>query len=263
MNASFRPELVIDGIAALAGECRLKTVFEFSSAEDMRRGAEILRFSCEAFATAGALGGYAMAGRMYPEANITVSGGVRTREQQADVQFSVVSIDPKAFQFLRNMLGMLVAHNARLERIRVTAQDAPADGPVLLPTVGEGNESTAYPAMVVPPELFQLVWSDSQFSKTRRVIVEFHERPPAGLPGRLEPYVQAWFGLLERGAFCAPFGLPFEAESVGGRLSLFDETCYEISIARFVASEAGFRVLANMLGHFSRNVLAIARVEID
>jgi len=263
LNASFQPELVIDGIAALSGDCQLKTVFEFASADDMRRGEEILSASCEAFVTAGGLGGFAMAGRMHPEGIMAAWGGMHAREQQADLQFRAVTIDPKAFQFLRNMLGVLVAHNARLERIRVTAQGAPAVEPVLLPVLGESNESTAYPAMAVPPEIFQLVWSDSQFSKARRVIVEFPEPPPPGLPARLEPYVQAWFGLLERGAFCAPFGLPFETESVGGRLSLFDETCYEISIARFIASEAGFRVLANMLGHFSHNVAPIERVEID
>jgi|GEM_PF-2862342 hypothetical protein len=265
MNAAFQPELILYGVSVLADACRLETMFEFTSAEDIGRGTEVLAATCEAFAAAGALGGYAMAANTRQEAMMAASAIVRVSERQACMQFSAANTDPKAFQYLRNMLSMLVACDARLERICITAQGSQLTQslPVRVPLVDERNESVAYPATAVTPEVFDLVWSDSQFSKSRRVIVEFRQPPPTDLPARLGPYVQAWFDLLEKGAFCAPFGLPFETESIGGRLSLFDETSYEISIARFVASEAGFRVLANMLGHFSKHVLAIASIEID
>jgi hypothetical protein len=132
-----------------------------------------------------------------------------------------------------------------------------------LPPVDERNESIAYAATAVTPAAFELVWSDAPFSKARRVVVEFRAPPPADLPARLGPYVDAWYQLLELGAFAAPFGLPFETESIRGRLCLFDDRSYEISIARYLGSEAGFRVLANMLAHFSRHEVAVAGVEID
>jgi hypothetical protein len=263
MNASFQPELVFHGAPALAGACRLEAVFEFASPEDMGRGTEVLAGACEAFAMAGALGAYALAGNTRHEASMAASAIVRAGERQAGVLFTASNTDPKAFQFLRNMLGQVVACDARLDRIRVMAQGEQATQPVRLPQVDERNESVAYPATAITPAVFELIWSDSEFSKARRVMVEFREPPPADLPARLDPYLDAWFQLLERGAFSAPFGLPFETQSIGGALTLFDETSYEISIVRFLSSEAGFRVLANMLGHFSRHVLAIASVEID
>lgn len=263
MNASFQPELVFHGVPAMVDMCRLEAVFDFASAEDMGRGTELLAGACDAFAAAGAFGAYALAGNTRHEASMAASAIVRVGERQAGVLFSASNTDPKAFQFLRNMLGSLLARDARLERIRVTAQGGPAGHSVRLPFVDEHNESVAYPATAITPSVFGLTWNDSQFSKARRVMVEFREPPAADLPARLRPCLDAWFQLLEGGAFCAPFGLPFETESIGGALTLFDETSYEISITRFVASEAGFRVLANMLGHFSRHVLAIASVEID
>ncbi len=173
------------------------------------------------------------------------------------------NVDATAFQFLRNMLGSLVTRSARLQRIRVLVEGAGAASVERLPVIDDLNESHAYPRTWVTPDDFELVWADSEFSKARRVLLAFGAPPPTDVAIKLQPYVLAWFGLLERGAFCAPYGLPFETESVGDGLSVFDETSYEISIRRFVASEAGFHVLANMLGHFSRNVLAIESVEID
>lgn len=263
MSAAFQPELVFIGAPAMVGDCRLEVVFDFASAADMQLGTEVLAAACDAFAAAGNLGAYPMAGNTRHEASMAASAIVRAGERQAGLLLTAFNTDPKAFQLLRNMLGTLVRCDARLERIRVTAQGSQGEQPVRLPPVEERNESTAYAATAVTPALFELIWSDSQFSKARRVLVEFRAPPPADLPASLGRYVDAWYQLLELGAFCAPFGLPFETESIRGRLSLFDERSYEISIARFVASEAGFRVLANMLGHFSRHVLAIASVEID
>lgn len=263
INAAFQPEVVFVGAQALTGNCRLAAAFEFASADDRERAADLLTIACEAFAQAGALGAHAMPGNLRVEASMAALALADDDQRKAAMLFTASNCDPKAFQLLRNMLGALVEQDVRLERIRLTVEGSHGEQAVLLPLVEELNESTAYAATAVTPALFDLVWSDSQFSKARRVLVEFPAPLPDDLPVRLSPYLDAWYRLVELGAFCAPFGLPFETESIRGRLCLFDDSSYEISVARFLGSEAGFRVLANMLGHFCRHELAVVSVEID
>jgi hypothetical protein len=258
------PELLIRDVDALVGACTLEVVFDFGTAAALDRGAKMLKDVCAAFALAGHFGAYARTVDSRHEATMAAAAPTRLSDLQVVVQLVASNLAPKAFQFLRNMLGNLVTVDAPVRSIRVSPRGASGEAPIArLPPVTQFNESSAYPDSAITPAVFELVWSDSDFSKLRRVQVQFRSPPPVDLRVQLGPWVDAWYQLLELGAFSSPFGLPFETQSVRGELTLFDETSYEISVSRFIASEAGFRVLANMLGHFSRRVLPIAKVEID
>jgi len=259
----YNPELSIQGAEAFLGDCQIEVAFRFGHAEGVLAGAELLAQVCTAFADAGRLGAYAKAGNTRYEPTLRVSELVRMNEREAGVLFTASNLDPKAFQFLRNMLGALAQLDVVLSDIRISARGSGAAKAIRLPPVEEDNESDAYPGTAITAVQFELIWSDSDFSKVRRVLVEFGYPPPTDLLQQIKPYVDAWYLLLEMGAFSAPFGLPFETVSQRGQVSLFDEMSYEISISRFISSEAGFRVLANMLGHFHRHVLPIVSVEID
>lgn len=264
----YRPELTIQGAQAMPGDCQLEARFVFAAPDDMARGTECLAEACAVLAQAGRLGAFPLSrhGRHAPD--LSASATVRIDDRQAGVLFAASNLDPKAFQCLRNMLGELARLDVLLAAIRVTVRGSGGERVVRVPEVDTANESVAYPACVVTPVDFEFVWADSQFSKSRRVLLEFGAEPPRDLPARLAPWLQAWYRLLEMGAFSTPFGLPFETESQRGQLSLFDRTSYEISVSRYVSSEAGFRVLANMLAHFNAHRSApdfvpIARVEVD
>ena len=255
--------VAVYGSERLSGACRLEVTIVFSTVPDLAVATAEVGDVFGAFAAAGRLGAYVLAGDSKIESTIEYEGQLVTHDHSVSAVCVASNIDPRAFQLLRNMLGEMRARGTSIDSIRVEVSGFREGTIARLPEITNMNESEAYPTAARASDFPGLIWADSEFSKLRRVLVEFYESPPKLTFERMKTYADAWYLLLEKGAFSRPFGPPFETQSIRGTLSRFDEVTNEISISRFIASEAGFKLLANMLGHFSRYVSRLARVEID
>jgi hypothetical protein len=125
------------------------------------------------------------------------------------------------------------------------------------------NESEAYPTIKNPHAIRACGFSDADFSKLRRVIIDCEMMLGDAQLAALRECAARWYDLLEFGAFARPFGSPAETSSIRGKLVRFDQTSYEVQISRYLGSEIGFKVLGNMLNRFATRVHPIARVEFD
>ena len=254
------PSVIFSGVEHLLGDCKLEIVIHFSDSMNVQTALDEISM---AFASAGSLGAFANASSYKVDSIVVYKGQALAQKNAILVEFFTTNIDFKAFQFFRNMNSYLQVKDVVVSRIDVRVENSTGNKMLELPGLTDINESDAYPRKVIAPDSPELIWGDSEFSKTRRVLVEFGALLSREQFEDLSFYANAWYQLLEMGAFAMPVGLPYETDSIRGRVSLLDEITYEISIDRYIASEVGFGVLANMLFHFSKNVIQIIKVEID
>lgn len=261
--SNIYPSIIISGFEELSRTCNLEITIHFPVTQVTENTIADVSDICFSFASAGKFGAYAIAGNSKIGTAIAYDGKVFAHNNSITVEFITTNINYKAFQFFRNMLMLLQEKDVAISSIGVIVHDYHGNQTIRLPEITDINESEEYLNVVITPDISEFIWGNSEFSKTRRVLIEFHESLTKEQFLTLCIYTDAWYLLLEKGAFSSPFGLPLETQSLRGMASLFDEVTYEISISRYISSEVGFKVLANMLKHFSRNVFPITKVEID
>ncbi|MBU6258119.1 MAG: hypothetical protein KGL18_07515 [Burkholderiales bacterium] len=217
--------------------------------------------ACNAFCRATDFGAFArQGGRGLSFANLVRSPVRDDRSLLAEIDF--LAIDNGSLQFLRNMLLGLNDAGALVKRL---ALGDPGSSGLLrrLPLIDHLNESSAYPRLPGPISMGEIRFAASDFSKSRRVLIEFDGFPRRAQIDALESCLGNWYDLLELGAFCQPFGTPGETVNIRGRLARFDSSSVEAHIQRYVGSEVGFKVLGSMLDHYAGRVHPIVGVEVD
>jgi hypothetical protein len=160
------------------------------------------------------------------------------------------------------MVGWTEATRGRVRRIVVRDQRSAGPHRASVPFPGEVDEEDVYP----PPSsqlTFELVWEHTQFSKSRRCLVEMTQLLEAPELQAVAQRVQLWYGMLDSGGFVLPSDFPEDAESSSGRVTQFDEYSVEIAVLRFQASEMAWCVLANLLDTLSRSVSRVARMIVE
>lgn len=149
-----------------------------------------------------------------------------------------------------------------VESVVVVDPGCATERPVRLEWPDESNEELAYPrlaAWVAP-----LVGSeDTDFAKSRRVLVEWDRPVEPGTVVALERWIMPWCALIEAGGYAQPVSDPEEVECIAGSVSQFDERSAEIAITRFISSEKAWHSLANMVERFSRGVGVLQSIVID
>jgi len=171
-------------------------------------------------------------------------------------------VDSRAFQLLRNMCSRLSLQNIAIKNITVLECGLKKDLLSPVPVPSETNESDVYPEISSLIE-FEVLWEQSEFSKSKRCLVEFTNPVDSTILSGLNEWIRPWYQLLEEGAFAMPLGSPDETESIRGTVNIFDEYTIEISIVRFQVSECAWNVLINMLEAYCTNSFKICRVIID
>jgi hypothetical protein len=133
---------------------------------------------------------------------------------------------------------------------------------VELPLPDDLNEADVYPP--VSSELsFTVEWDDTVVSKGRRCLVEFQNPPGPFHVAGIAARASMWGDILEAGGYAMPLGLPHEIESIAGSISQFDEYTVEVEVARFMASEAAWDILLNLLDSYSRSASRIVMVTVE
>ncbi|CAK8712870.1 hypothetical protein GMJAKD_02135 [Candidatus Electrothrix aarhusensis] len=170
------------------------------------------------------------------------------------------AITPNAFQILRNMASRLSLDETMVSKIEISSEREARKKE--LPVPDEENEEDVYPTQSDKIG-FRVNWEDSDFAKSRRMLVEMRTQPEPDAVYALQDYVKPWYEILEAGGFALPVGHPAETECIAGMVTQFDEFSCEIAVDRFLASETAWNVLVNMIGHYSQNVSPVSQVMID
>jgi hypothetical protein len=215
------------------------------------------------FADGGNYGGYAPVGVKPEQSSLHCSG--EAKKLKSGIVSSVLkaeAIDLNAFQILRNMAGRLLLDGISIKKIEVEWPHQQKISKFELPVPDENNEEEVYPGRS-EKIAFSINWEDSDFGKSRRVLVEMSNPLESDQVHILSQYVKPWFKLLEAGGFAMPVGPPHETDSIAGRISQFDEFTSKISVNRFQASETAWNVLINSIGHYSEKVSPVSRIIID
>lgn len=256
------PALQVCGSDDLRRGCRFQAKFEFENTEALKASANQIDDACSTFASAGSHGAFETSQRSGTRPSFIYEDAL-ARGTSILALFSTSGMDYRAFHFLRNMLDRTPAYDMTLKSISIAADGFRESEALLLPEIDQLNESDQYPRVVLSPDIPSFISESTDFSKSRRAIVEFREPLRQDSFSALQRCTDAWYLLLEKGAFSKPFGSAFEAESIRGNLSRYDETSYEIHVSRYIVSEIGFKILANMLKHLSRYVSPVVQIEID
>jgi hypothetical protein len=215
------------------------------------------------FADGGVCGGYAPMGVHPVQSTLHYSGEEKKSKSNIAIYYlKSAAIDVNCFQILRNMASRLSLDGLFIKNIEVELPDNQQIGRFELPVPDENNEEKVYPSRSAKNN-FSILWEDSDFSKSRRVLVEMVDRPGSDMASALSLYVKSWYTLLEGGGFAMPVGLPNETESTTGRVIQFDESSFEISVSRFQASEMAWNVLINIIASYSEKVSSVDRIIID
>lgn len=213
-------------------------------------------------AQVGEHGGFAGSGVSPSQSQMFVAPGDSAVSGGFSCGLMANSIDIRAFQLLRNMLARLGLQGIDVTRIVVRELGQKEHRPVDVPEPNEQNEYDVYPGISSNMGL-KVEGEDSDFSKSRRCLVETRSPIEADHVLGIGDWIRPWYLLLEAGAFAMPVGPPDETDSFSGSVTIFDEVTAEISVDRFQASETAWNVLINMLEAYSCAKCPIAKVIID
>jgi hypothetical protein len=172
------------------------------------------------------------------------------------------SIDPRAFQLIRNMAGRLSLQGIDVRSV-VVEEHGETGEQLRVPIPSEDNESNVYPGLS-PHLAFGVEFEDAEWSKLRRCLVQLRSTvQPQHVMG-ISEWIRPWVASLEAGAYALPVGLPGEVHSAGGFTAQFDEASIEISVVCFKASEMGWNTLMNSLDTYARREsIPLSLVTID
>jgi hypothetical protein len=212
------------------------------------------------FVQPGEQGGYPASGNAPERSNLTFGSGIVPTPTGAHVVLNARTLASECFQLLRHLLAKRSLTSYALRRIEVRDNAGSSRRPV--PQIDESSEDDLYPP-VAENLAFLVDYGEDEFSKWRRVEVEFRE--PVGVTeiDLLRPYVEAWGSLVEGGAFALPYALPDVIDSVFGQITQFDSHSAEIEVPVYLASEEGWNVLINILHTFSKREREIVRVLLE
>jgi hypothetical protein len=160
------------------------------------------------------------------------------------------SIDPRAFQLIRNMAGRLSLQGIDVRSV-VVEEHGESGEQLKIPIPNEDNESDVYPGLS-PHLAFTVEFEDSEWSKLRRCILQLRSSVQPHHVRGISEWIRPWVASLEAGAYALPVGLPGEVHSAGGFTAQFDEASIEISVICFKASEMGWNTLMNSLDAYAR-----------
>jgi hypothetical protein len=214
----------------------------------------------EIFVEAGKLGGYCVEHGQPDRSSLTFRRATRPSRNSASVTLDAKAVTKRCFQLLRHMLARPEQVSWNVQRIDV--QDGSAATPERVPEIGDDSEEALYPPMIAHPS-FELASGIDEFSKWRRLEVEFADAIGAEQVLGLKPYLEPWSALLNNGAFALPYALPFEVTSVAGQITQFDSHTAEFEVPVYLASEEGWNVLVNLLQRFSTREWNIVRITLD
>ncbi len=256
-----RPTLEVTDVASDRRQ-RLHMRVEVESLPDVERALSWVASLCLTFARAACFGAFAPRAELRRQSLLVLHSPPTWADGSVVADFDVMAVDTSSFQFLRNMMLGLSDAGAVMKRISLV--DPGTDElPRPLAPIDDLNESSTYPRVPPPQAIPHVGFSPSDFSKSRRVLIEFSGIPNPEEMDVLQSYVDTWYDLLELGAFCQPFGTPGETIGIRGSVSRFDSTSVEVHIRRYVGSEVGFKILGSMLDHYADQVHPVLSVEFD
>jgi hypothetical protein len=232
-------------------------------AGDSAPGAASLREISDVFMTfirAGELGGYPAHGGAPERSDLTFASGIIATSTGAHVVLNARTVASQCFQLLRHLLAKRSFADYALRRIEVRDNSGRPRQPA--PQIDDASEQDLYPPMA-ENIAFLMDYGEDDFSKWRRVEVEFRDPVGAVEIDLLRPYAHAWGSLLGGGAFALPYAHPDSVDSVFGQITQFDSHSSEIEVPVYLASEEGWNVLINILHTFSKREREIVRVVLE
>ena len=253
------PSLVLS--VSSAKEASFEVALDVPTSMDQSVHAK-LEYLVDIFAKTGERGGFADPNVRPDQSQLFVAGCDSSLSSGFFCELKARSVDIRAFQLLRAMLARLRLHGIVVTRITVTELGQDERQQVELAEPVDTNEYTIYPEMSSRIG-FAVAGEDSDFSKSRRCLVEMRHTVEATNVLGLGDWIKPWYMLLEAGAFAMPVGLPDETTSISGAVTIFDELTIEISIDRFQASESAFFVLINMIDAYAHQFMSVVRVIVD
>ncbi len=258
---------MVEGFPYLEVPCHgsLSGDFEvaFETAEQTDKSAGEIGRLVDAFAQAGAVGGFPARHSAVDRSSLALAAGPKPFPRSLSFDFQAANVDPHAFQILRNMIGWSELSRHRVNRIAVREKRFTRDLPrVTVPFPGELNEADVYPH-VSRHITFEVVWENTQFSMARRCLVEMARPPEPADVLAIADRIQFWYALLDAGGFVLPCDYPADAGSSSGRVTQFDEYSIEIEVTRFQASEMAWTVLANLVDCLARDLLKVVRMIVE
>lgn len=261
---SLLASLIVVGPKCLDG--RLHLSFERSSDWPPDEAKEF-EAAVHDFVAAGELAAFPCSGAKPGQQALEVRSPFQTSGPTLDVFLFAKELEPRAFQFLRHMVSRIEhAEDEKLLRITVAASATESSGvPPRLnyPIVDYDNEEDMLPEPLANPG-FAIEWDDElEYSKSRRLLVEFPSDIEGPAVDRLEDYAKRWGRLLERSAFTLPLGMPDVLDNVMGSVSQFDSATIEIEVPVYQSGEYGWDVLLNMLATFHLRERPIALVTVE
>lgn len=252
------PLLIVPAIESLSGEIEL--IFECKEQPNVPIG-EIDRL-VRAFIRVGEVGGFPTRPTPVDRSRLGLASGLRPSGVSVAFDLQAANVTPYAFQVLRNMVGWSEASRGRINRIVIREKHRLDQPRATVSFPGDVDEEDVYP----PPSsriTFEILWENTQFSMSRRCLVEMaRSLEPADVLA-VADRLQIWYDLLDAGGFVLPSDFPEVAESSSGRVSQFDEYSIEIAVFRFQASEMAWVVLANLLDSLSRGSLKVVRMTVE
>jgi hypothetical protein len=213
------------------------------------------------FFRVGVEGGYATAGAS-PSVSRFLSVQRLSDATRLGFRLQAEHVDLRAFQIVRALASRAWLSGIAIETATLTEVSTEPFELRSIPLPDEIDDPNVYPG--TSEHLgFEVVWETAEFSKSRRCMVE-HGRPlEAADVIALARRTDLWSDLLETGAFCLPHPDYLHRESLRGLAQQFDETTTEISVLQYLANDAGWNVLANLLHRYHREQALITRVVIE
>jgi hypothetical protein len=217
----------------------------------------------ERFVGAGRAGGYTLPSVAADRSRLELVPGVVVGSDQLTYRLEAKYVTGLAFQILRLMVGTVPGQSWAVGTILVRE---PRPGPlnrVELPLPDDENEDDVYPEMSVSVPI-AVDWVETQFSWSRRCLVEFASPVQPNQLQAVKDRVNLWWALVEARGFVLPTDFPIEEIlSTLGDVTQFDEFTIEIAVDRFHASEAAWEVLVSLLDAYSRSGVPIVNVDVE
>jgi hypothetical protein len=223
--------------------------------------AEQIASIVQSFALAGARGGFAEASTRPDRSKVNLLSDIEFEPGKVSFKLAVERIHFGAFQTLRNMLGNISHARHFIRRIVVSDPETKGVAPITAAEITDENQDDLYPPISSQVAIY-IDWGSGGSSKVRRFLVEFSQPPDAVRVAALADWLRPWCVMLEAAAFALPFDVQ-ESDSFVGTVAQFDEVTVELVIDRFMASEAAWNVLINMIDSFGLKRFPVSKVSID
>jgi len=214
------------------------------------------------FVAVGFAGGFSGPKADAAQSTLVLESGPKPVLNSLSYSLKAAHVDPRAFQLLRCIAVKLGGEGVDVKEILVREVGRVNSARVEVPVPTEETEDSLYPAVTTQCP-FDSVFVPIPFTKLRRCLVEFRQALSPDQVRKAAAAVKPWMEVLRAGGFCLPLMDPEEAECIPGVTVQFDEVTLEITMARFQASEAAWRVLMNILCAGAGTLPAFAKVTVE